>query len=63
MDRMFLLFIRKYLQEDYDTNLSLTNLKSVITQMINEGYLTESLINEALNHEVGENTALHNIVS
>ncbi len=56
-------FIRKYLHEDYNINIERVKIPSIVKQMVNEGFLSESLIDEAINHEFGENTALHDIVS
>lgn len=59
----FTLFIDKYLREDYNIHMTQQNLKSTLTQMIKEGYISQDLIYAAENHEEGENTALHEIVS
>ena len=59
---LLILFIKKYLKEDHQIDISSNKIKSIINQMINEGLLTDSLIDDALNHEEGENVSLHKIV-
>ena len=56
------LFIKKYLLEDYGIDFTPTKIKSIMEQMLKEGYLTKDLITRANEHEVGENKALHEIV-
>ena len=57
------LFIRKYLATDYNIIQSTNNIKSIIKQMLDEGQLTQALIDAANEHEgPGENESLHEIV-
>jgi hypothetical protein len=56
-------FIRKYLREDYNIDIDTLKITGIVKQMIKEGFLSESLIDDAMNHEFGENTALHEIVA